>query len=94
MKIDFLKHIDKGKTHYSYGSGRKSDRTMKQILKDEKYTDKEIKRLHEENRILIRPHSLCRKLKSTEELYIVPDSVGAGPQAEVEDNSLDRFKDL
>ena len=94
MKVTFLKHIDKGKVRHSYGSGRKSEKTIRQLLLSSGYSEKMIKAIHEENRILIRPKALSRKIKSTEELYVIPSEIDPSPQEVVEDNSLDRFKDL
>lgn len=93
MKPAYLQQVETGKTQYLYSRGRRTTKTIREMLKARGYSEELIKELHNDRRILTRPKALSRKLAASEELYIIPASSDL-PTDPPADNSLDRFKDL
>jgi hypothetical protein len=96
MKImNVLIKIDPGAQHrvYSYSRGLRSNKTIKGLLLDKGYNDRDIKRLIKEQRILIAPGSLARKIKAGENLFVLADCIKLNDKT-ISETNIDRFSNL
>lgn len=89
--ISRMRHIPSGKKTYRYGGSNSTDRTIAQILRDAGYTDKQIKELKAENRIVLTMSTLGSKVKGKQELYVLEGPI---PTYESPSVTIDRFGDL
>lgn len=65
--------LDENDYYYSYGAGRRTHKTIKQILLAKGYSETDIKKLRKAEQVLISPGTLTAKVKKGQTLYILSE---------------------
>jgi len=86
--IKRMRHITAPQKKYRYGGQNTTDETINQILQRlGGYTRDEVRKLMSEGRVVVTINRATRKLKGTEELFVLEEA----PKAT---ETIDRFGDL